>query len=82
MKAPDQPFYQFALAVVSLVIWVVIIVTDHSEEAKELVVILNALIGAGIWGGIQQRIHVQREEVLRQSQLAELMDIDKQQQKR
>jgi hypothetical protein len=70
----DQPFYQFALAVVSLIIWVVIIITDHSEEAKELVVLLNALIGAGIWGGIQQRIHVQKEEVLRHSQLAELLE--------
>lgn len=73
----DQPFYQFALAVVALVLWVVIILMGKTQEAKELVVILNALIGAGIWGGIQQRIHVQREEVLRQSQLAELMDIDK-----
>jgi len=72
----DQPFYQFALAVIALVLWVVIIVTGKTEEAKELVVILNALIGAGIWGGIQQRIHVQKEEVLRNSQIAELMDID------
>ena len=53
----DQAFYQFVLAAIAIVSMVVITVTGHAETSRELMLILNALVGAGIWGGIQQRVN-------------------------
>lgn len=60
----DQAFYQFVLAAIALILYVVIVVTGHADDAKELTILLNGLIGAGIWGGIQQRVNSAKIENL------------------
>lgn len=60
----DQSFYQFVLAAIALILWVVLVVTGKAEVAKELVMVLNGLVGAGIWGGIQQRVNNSKIESL------------------